>query len=488
MALILEYREKIQKFYRTNAVVILPVLKFLLAFISLNGVNTMMGYMPKLDTLTIVLLASLACSFLPAGCLILLCALFSLGHLYALSLEALLIGGCVYLLIFLLMLRFAPSDSYVVILTPLFFAMKIPYVIPIAVGLLCSPLSAISVACGAIIYYVLKFFVDSAPTFSAIDAKDITEKLRFLIEGLLKNKSMLVVAGAFGITVVIVWFIRRLSIEHSWLIAIVAGAMINLVMLLVGDMIYDVNLSLGSAIFGSILAVLVALVILFFRFCVDYGRTEYVQFEDDDYYYYVKAVPKMTVAAPTKTVKKINTNTQSIPPIPDKTARPTERRRPSEGQASGTARTAQGQQPAAARPSQGKQSAAARPSQGQSSGVSRPAQQTQRSQAAAKSVNFVAPPQEPVYEEDVMGQTRAIPQTNVDAAPKAKVSAKSGSSGRGSRQSITSNTEKRTVTTERVPRSDGQTRKQGNLPTGVTVGSDQMTQEATKTDDYEELF
>ena len=489
MALILEYREKIQKFYRTNAVVILPVLKFLLAFISLNGVNTMMGYMPKLDTLTIVLMASLACSFLPAGCLILLCALFSLGHLYALSLEALLIGGCVYLLIFLLMLRFAPSDSYVVILTPLFFAMKIPYVIPIAVGLLCSPLSAISVACGAIIYYVLKLFVDSAPTYSAIDAKDITEKLRFLIELLLKNKAMLVVAGAFGITVVIVWFIRRLSIEHSWLIAIVAGAMINLVMLLVGDMIYDVNLSLGSAIFGSILAVLVALVILFFRFCVDYGRTEYVQFEDDDYYYYVKAVPKMTVAAPTKTVKKINTNTQSIPPIPDKTARPTERRRPSDGQTSGTTRNAQGQQPAASRTAQGQQSGAARPTQGQSSGVSRTAKPTQRPQTATKSVNFVAPPQEPVYEEDVMGQTRAIPQTNVDAAPKAKVSAKSGSSGRGSsRQSITPATEKRTVTTERVPRSDGQTRKQGNLPTGVTVGSDQMTQEATKTDDYEELF
>ena len=31
-----------------------------------------------------------------------------------------------------------------------------------------------------------------------------------------------------------------------------------------------------------------------------------MQFEDDEYYYYVKAVPKMTVAAPEKTVKKIN--------------------------------------------------------------------------------------------------------------------------------------------------------------------------------------
>ena len=58
---------------------------------------------------------------------------------------------------------------------------------------------------------------------------------------------------------------------------------------------------------GSILALAVAKVIEFFRFCVDYSRTEKVQFEDDEYYYYVKAVPKMTVAAPSKTVKKINT-------------------------------------------------------------------------------------------------------------------------------------------------------------------------------------
>jgi disulfide oxidoreductase YuzD len=38
---------------------------------------------------------------------------------------------------------------------------------------------------------------------------------------------------------------------------------------------------------------------------VDYTRTERVQFEDDEYYYYVKAVPKNMIAEPKKTVKKI---------------------------------------------------------------------------------------------------------------------------------------------------------------------------------------
>ena len=40
-------------------------------------------------------------------------------------------------------------------------------------------------------------------------------------------------------------------------------------------------------------------------FSVDYSRTENVQFEDDEYYYYVKAVPKVGVQMPEKQVKHI---------------------------------------------------------------------------------------------------------------------------------------------------------------------------------------
>ena len=41
-------------------------------------------------------------------------------------------------------------------------------------------------------------------------------------------------------------------------------------------------------------------------FSVDYTRTEYTQFEDDDYYYYVKAVPKINVANADVRIKHIN--------------------------------------------------------------------------------------------------------------------------------------------------------------------------------------
>ena len=54
------------------------------------------------------------------------------------------------------------------------------------------------------------------------------------------------------------------------------------------------------------IAMCAACLFQFFRCIIDYTGVEYVEFEDDDYYYYVKAVPKASVTIPEKTVKRIN--------------------------------------------------------------------------------------------------------------------------------------------------------------------------------------
>lgn len=303
---LLEIRERVKMLYSRYEVFILPVVKFLFALIVLNTLNGKIGYMTRLDNIAIVLIVSLMCSFLPTGFMVLFAALFSMLHMYALSMEVALVGLCVFLVMFLLFFRFSPRDSLLVLLTPLLFAMKIPYVIPIAAGLLCSPASAVSVGCGVAVHYLFQTVITSAPAINTMADTEATAKLRLIIDGIVKNKEMLVVIAAYGITIMVVYMIRRMSIDHVWSIAMVAGAMTNIVILLIGDLIYDINISVVGALLGSILALAVAKVIEFFRFCVDYSRTEKVQFEDDEYYYYVKAVPKMTVAAPAKTVKRIN--------------------------------------------------------------------------------------------------------------------------------------------------------------------------------------
>ena len=305
MTELLEIREKIKLIYSRFEAFILPLAKFLLAFIVLLSLNSKLGYMGRLDNIALVLIVALMCSFLPVGCIILFAMLFSLLHMYALAMEAALVGLCLYLVMFLLFFRFSPKDSLVVVLTPLLFFLHVPYVMPIAVGLVCGPASMVSVGCGVAIHYLLQTVVDSAAALNTMGDEEAIAKIRLVIDGVIGNREMMVMIAAFAITVLVVYLIRRLSIDYAWTIAMVSGALIDVMILLIGDLIYDINTSVVSALLGSLLAV--AKIIEFFRFCVDYNRTEKVQFEDDEYYYYVKAVPKMTVAMSTKTVKKINT-------------------------------------------------------------------------------------------------------------------------------------------------------------------------------------
>ena len=66
----------------------------------------------------------------------------------------------------------------------------------------------------------------------------------------------------------------------------------------------DFNIAL--IITGVILGVAAAYICNIVFFALDYKRTEYVQYEDDEYYYYVKAVPKINVANADVRIKHIN--------------------------------------------------------------------------------------------------------------------------------------------------------------------------------------
>lgn len=307
MTALLELRENLKKIYSRNEAFILPVIKFLLSFIVLSIINGKMGYMTKLDNMAIVLIVSLLCSFLPTGFMAFFAMMFAVLHMYALSIETAAVGLVVFLLLYLLFLRFTAKEALVVVLTPVLCMLKLPYVMPVAMGLIGTPASCVSVGCGVVVYYLLQTVITNAPTINSMGAEEATAKLCLLIDGMLGNKAMLVMIAAFAITVIVVYLIRRMSVDHSWTIAMVAGVMIEVMILLVGDLMYDTNLSIVSALLGAVVTLIACKIIEFFRFCLDYSRTEKVQFEDDEYYYYVKAVPKMTVAAPTNTVKKINT-------------------------------------------------------------------------------------------------------------------------------------------------------------------------------------
>ena len=305
MTTLLVVKQYLKLFYSKFEIYITPFLKFLLAFIALMLINSHLGYMKGIDRLAVVLIAALMCSFMPTNFIVIMAALFTLLHLYALSLECTVVVGVAFLLMFLLYFRFSPKDTAVVVLTPICFLMKIPYVIPISMGLVGTPASAVSVACGVIAYYIIHYVTENDTILSSMTEEELAAKFKIVIDGILNNKEMVVTIVAFAVTLTLVYLIRRLSIDYAWTIAMVAGAFVNIMVILIGDLMFDTEVSLLGAIIGTIISFLLTVVLQFFVFHVDYSRTEKVQFEDDEYYYYVKAVPKVTMARPEKQVKHI---------------------------------------------------------------------------------------------------------------------------------------------------------------------------------------
>ena len=293
MTSLLLWKEHLKRFYNRYSYGIQPVVRFLFALCTMVSLNTNIGYMAKLKSPLVILPVCLVSAFLPYGAIVFLAGCLMIAHVYAVSLEMALIAIVLILTIAILYYGFKPGDSYLMVL----------------VGLGGSLASVIPVGCGVFLYYLLIYVKQNAGILAASDGSvDIVQKYSQILKSVLFNQTMMVMIATCAVGIIVVYLIRRLSMDYAWVVAIVAGAVAELLAIFVGDFVFGVSVPVGQMILGLVLSAAIAAVFNFFVLSVDYTRTEYVQFEDDDYYYYVKAVPKMTVSTPDVKVQKISTH------------------------------------------------------------------------------------------------------------------------------------------------------------------------------------
>lgn len=306
MAFLLELKDRFSKFYNKYDTYFVPAMKFVIALIAFIILNLSIGGISKLGNPIFAFLAAVVCAFLPNGGTIILLSLFMLVHLYSISAEFALIALCVIAIMYLLYFRFTPKSGYIVILTALLCSIKLPFVAIVSIGLCAGWLSCIPVSFGVIFYYIIKTASQYESAISESSLTDSVEQISYLSSSLFGDKGMVTLIIAFVATIVVVYCIRRLKIDNSWVYAIGFGSLVEFIILVVGQVALNAKLNIVFVIIGILLGVVVGLVCKIVFFSLDYKRTEYVQYEDDEYYYYVKAVPKINVSATDVKVKQIN--------------------------------------------------------------------------------------------------------------------------------------------------------------------------------------
>lgn len=306
MSTLLVWREQLQVFYAKYSVFIRIAFQFVLGFAVFYLINTNVGFMEKASSTVCTLGLSAVCAVLPMIVMVLAATALLLLHFYTLSLPVAIVAALLFLLMYIFYFRFSTGRAWLILLTAVSFALNLPFAVPVAVGLLGTPVCIIPAACGTFSYYMIHLVKGSSSTFKAGDEVQLVETLIAFAKQVLMNQEMWIMAGAVAACILLVYCIRILSVDHAWKIASVSGAAVGIIIGVAGNVALNLHISLPPLIISGLAGVVVGLVLEVIFLSVDYVRTEHLEFEDDEYHYYVKAVPKIGVTAPQKSVKHIN--------------------------------------------------------------------------------------------------------------------------------------------------------------------------------------
>ena len=297
-------KEQLQAFYARYSKEVDKIVHFLLAFIVFYLINSKIGYMEAVSNPIVALILALICAFLPGTLTVLAAAVLILIHIFALSMGVMAVTAALFAIMFLFYFRFTPETSMIVLLVMVAYLFKIPFAVPISFALMGTPSCIIPIIFGTMIYSMISYLETSATAVTG--ASGMAGEISLFASRILQNKEMWIYIASFVVAVLVVYTLRKSEFDQSWKIAVASGAVADIIVIVAGSIVFSTPIDYVTLIFGNMISVALALILEFFIFSVDYSKAEKFQYEDDEYYYYVKAIPKVSVAVPEKRVKKIS--------------------------------------------------------------------------------------------------------------------------------------------------------------------------------------
>lgn len=302
MTQLLVFREQLQKLYQKYSWFLNPLFCFSMGMIVFSSLNRMIGYQPALKHFYVELLLAALSVIMPAGGMVVVAAVFIVIHIFYVSNILSVVIGLVFLLCYFAFVKFVPGHAYTILSVPVACSLNLVYGIPVLMGLIATPLSILPVTIGLVIYYLLQAVISvvSNSTDSSINL------YQAVLTQFTNNKEMYAMLLVSAMVIILVYLLRSQSWNYAFEISIVMGTLCNIIFLLITHLMLDSGIGVLRLMVGSLFSGVIVWLIQFMRLALNYSGAEHVQFEDDEYYYYVKAVPKMNVAAPEKNVKRFN--------------------------------------------------------------------------------------------------------------------------------------------------------------------------------------
>lgn len=305
MAQLVYLKENIKQFYQKYSSYVDPVLKMIFCFVVLCLVQNMFSYNSAVDKPWLFLLVSVAQAFLPGSFLFYAAACLMLLNLWKISVEICVVFFIFFIICFLMFIRVDRKHAFIIIITPILFYLKLEYFLPVLLGMTVGFNGILPMAAGTLIYFFSQYTEDASTLLTTTANTEPGIGMSRVISLMVIDKELLVVLVTFCLVTLISTVLYHMFHEKAWLFAIVIGNVAMALLLLSGRLIFELDFAIWRVFLEGILAMLLATVVQFFRGIGDFSRVEKVTFEDDEYIYFVKAVPKIKATQEERNVTDI---------------------------------------------------------------------------------------------------------------------------------------------------------------------------------------
>ena len=297
MTTLRQLRQKMKAFYGRYSSLLNIIFKLALALASYMALRHFVGEAGLFYNIFLILILALLSSIMPLTAIPVFGGILLIGMSWSRGYDAAAMTAIVLLLLLVMFLRFAPESALLLIFVPAALYFGVPQVVPVCAALKSKMSSILGVGCGVVVYYLIKTLSGFPDNVVTDESSDMMSRLQGLASGIFGQNEMVLNLLILCAVFVVVLAMKSLSAKYSWVAAVVTGSCVYPVFMAAGCRLSGTDVSILVLALAALVSILASLIFVFFLFDVDYRRTEYLQFEDDTYYYYVKAIPKIAVRA-----------------------------------------------------------------------------------------------------------------------------------------------------------------------------------------------
>jgi hypothetical protein len=287
---------QLRAFYGRYSTAIDMAGKFVLALVSFFWVRSTLGFNSVLSNPFVLLILAVLCMLFPLSAVPVLTMVLVTGEAFTLGIDAGAVTLGILLILLILFLRFIPEDALEISLVPMTMFFGFVPLVPICAGIRRKVSAVFSIVSGVVVYYLMATLSREAENLQKLKLSQYAKRLQLLIGGTF-SPTMVVNLIALIAVFTVAYTLRRMTFNYSMVAAVPVAGLVYLMFVVFGGLVPGTRFSIPVAFIGTVGSVIAAFIFLALLRPLDYTKSERLEFEDDDYYYYVKAIPKASATA-----------------------------------------------------------------------------------------------------------------------------------------------------------------------------------------------